>query len=56
MPGTMVCVACSQEIGSEHHTVIVEERTSKAGGMKHNVGGYTTEKIPKSIRPRNEGE
>ena len=51
LPDTMVCVGCAREMGGEFRVYVVPERTSKAGSLKHNVGGYTTRKVRKPIRP-----
>jgi hypothetical protein len=54
LPGTQVCVRCSQEIGGEFILVVGHERTSKAGSLKKNFGGVTVRRIRKRIRPRGE--
>jgi hypothetical protein len=55
IPDTMVCVKCAGEMGgSEFHVVAVAERTSKEGSLKKNYGGYSTRKIRKPIRPKDE--
>jgi hypothetical protein len=50
IPETMVCVACSKEMGGEFRVVATPERTSKEGSLKKNYGGYSTRKIRKPIR------
>jgi hypothetical protein len=52
IPDTLVCVRCSAEMGGEFKVYVVPERTSKAGSLKHNVGGYSTRKVRKPIRPK----
>ena len=54
LPETMVCVRCSKEIGGEFHVIVTPEKTSKEGSLKKNSGGYTTRKIRKPIKPRDE--
>ncbi|VTR94803.1 transcriptional family : Transcriptional regulator, TraR/DksA family OS=Chthoniobacter flavus Ellin428 GN=CfE428DRAFT_4865 PE=4 SV=1: zf-dskA_traR [Gemmata massiliana] len=53
MPETMVCVACSQEMGGEFTVIMTPERISKEGSLKKNYGGYSTRKIRKPIKPKN---
>ncbi len=54
IPETMVCVACSREIGGEFRVYVTPERTSKEGSMKKNYGGYTTQKVRKPIRRKDD--
>ncbi|MCI0704429.1 MAG: TraR/DksA C4-type zinc finger protein [Planctomycetia bacterium] len=54
LPETMVCVKCSQEIGGEFQVIVTPERTSKEGSLKKNYGGYTTRKIRKPIKRKDE--
>jgi RNA polymerase-binding transcription factor DksA len=55
IPDTMVCVKCAGEMGgSEFQVVAVPERTSKEGSLKKNYGGYTTRKIRKPFRPKDQ--
>ena len=54
IPETMVCVACSKDMGGEFKVVVVPERTSKEGSLKKNYGGYVTTKIRKPIPPLSE--
>jgi hypothetical protein len=57
IPETMVCVRCAGEMGgSEFQVVVIPERISKEGSLKKNYGGYSTRKIRKPIRPKEEGE
>ena len=51
IPETMVCVKCAGEMGgSEFQVVAIPERTSKEGSLKKNYGGYSTRKVRKPIR------
>lgn len=52
IPETRVCVACSNEMGGEFKVIVIPERTSKEGSLKKNYGGYSTKKIRKPIRPK----
>ena len=55
IPDTMVCVKCAGEMGgSEFQVVAVPERTSKEGSLKKNYGSYSTRKIRKPIRPKDQ--
>jgi hypothetical protein len=54
LPDTMVCVKCSQEMGGEFQVVVTPERTSKEGTLKKNYGGYSTRKIRKPIRRKDQ--
>ncbi len=54
LPETMVCVKCSKEMGGEFQVLVIPERISKEGSLKKNYGGYTTRKIRKPIRPKEE--
>ena len=57
IPETIVCVKCAGEMGgSEFHIVAVAERTSKEGSLKKNYGGYSTQKIRKPIRPKEDAK
>jgi hypothetical protein len=54
LPDTMVCVTCSKEMGGEFQVIVTPERTSKEGSLKKNYGGYTTRKIRKPIKRKDE--
>ena len=55
LPETRVCVRCSSEMGgSEFTTVAVPEQTSKEGSLKKNYGGYTTRKLRKPLKRKDE--
>jgi DNA-directed RNA polymerase subunit RPC12/RpoP len=54
LPDTMLCVACSREVGGEFLIVVTPERISKDGSLKKNYGGYTTRKIRKPIKRKDE--
>lgn len=56
IPGTMVCVQCSKEMGGEFHVIVSPEKTSKEGSLKKNYGGYSTRKIRKPIKRKGEEE
>ena len=52
IPETMVCVACSKEMGGEFTVIVTPEKTSKEGSLKKNYGGYSARKVRKPIRPK----
>ncbi|MBM3982385.1 MAG: hypothetical protein FJ304_19375 [Planctomycetes bacterium] len=54
LPETMVCVTCSNEMGGEFHVIVTPEKTSKEGSLKKNYGGYSTKKVRKPIRRKDE--
>lgn len=54
IPETMVCVQCSKEMGGEFQVVVTPERTSKEGSLKKNYGGYSTRKIRKPLKRKDE--
>ncbi|HEV3020823.1 MAG TPA: TraR/DksA C4-type zinc finger protein [Pirellulales bacterium] len=48
VPGTVLCVKCSQEVGGEWEYSFKEVNTGKAGSLKKNYGGISIEKRRKS--------
>ncbi len=44
VPGTCLCVKCSQEVGGEWQYSFTNENTAKAGSLKKNYGGVTIQK------------
>jgi len=55
IPETIVCVKCAREMGgSEFRIEVIAEKTSKEGSLKKNYGGYSTRKIRKPLRPKEE--
>jgi len=55
IPETIVCVKCAREMGgSEFRIEVIAEKTSKEGSLKKNYGGYSTRKVRKSLRPKEE--
>ncbi len=49
VPGTRLCREHAEQInqyGGEFQTVAREDRTSKSGSLKINIGGVTTERVP----------
>jgi hypothetical protein len=54
IPETMVCVRCSEEMGGEFKVFVTAERTSKDGSLKKNYGGYSTRKVRKPLKRKDE--
>lgn len=54
LPETMVCVTCSNEMGGEFKVIVTSERTNKPGSLKVNYGGFSTKKVRKPIRRKDE--
>jgi RNA polymerase-binding transcription factor DksA len=48
VPGTVLCVQCSREIGGEWEYSYQNENTAKAGSLKKNYGGISIQKRRKS--------
>jgi hypothetical protein len=52
LPDTVICVACSKEIGGEYEVRVVGENLGKAGSLKKNYGSYRIKKVRKRIEPK----
>src|SRR5262249_4806224 len=52
IPGTWLCIECSQEVGGDFVYTATQQNLGKAGSMKLNYGGVTISKkrrvLPKS--------
>jgi RNA polymerase-binding transcription factor DksA len=48
MPGTTLCVKCSQQLGGEWEYTFSNENTAKPGSLKKNYGGISIQKKRKS--------
>jgi len=44
VPGTILCVKCSREVGGEWEYSFKDENTAKAGSLKKNYGGISIQK------------
>ncbi|HEU0032598.1 MAG TPA: TraR/DksA C4-type zinc finger protein [Kofleriaceae bacterium] len=44
LPGTWLCIECSEEVGGEFVLVAKQENLGKAGSLKLNYGGVTVTK------------
>jgi len=48
MPGTMLCIECSQKVGGEYNYSFTQESLGKSGSLKKNYGSVTIKKTRKS--------
>lgn len=53
LPGTFLCIECSEDVGGEFVLVAKQENLGKAGSMKLNYGGVTVTQKRKEL-PKNE--
>ena len=51
LPGTTICVQCSEAIGGEFILRTVAESTGKSGSLKKNYGSYSLRKVRRRIEP-----
>jgi hypothetical protein len=47
MPGTTLCIECSQKVGGEFDYSFTQESLGKAGSLKKNYGSVTIKKTRK---------
>lgn len=52
LPGTWLCVACSQEVGGDFVYTAVQLNLGKTGSLKLNYGGVSVHKRRKALPPR----
>jgi len=52
LPGTWLCIECSQEVGGDFVYVATQENLAKAGSMKKNYGGISITKKRRAIQPK----
>jgi len=52
LPGTWLCLACSQEVGGDFEYTATQENLGKAGSMKRNYGGVSIQKKRRTIQPK----
>lgn len=48
VPGTALCMKCSQNVGGEFRYVYSEENMAKTGSFKKNYGGLSVQKQRKA--------
>jgi hypothetical protein len=41
IPGTWLCIECSEEVGGDYELIATQENLGKAGSLKLNYGGIT---------------
>ena len=54
MPGTWLCIECSQEVGGEFKLIATQENLGKAGSLKLNYGGVSIQRKRKALKPKAE--
>ena len=50
LPGTWLCIECSEEVGGDFVLVAKQENLGKAGSLKLNYGGVSVTKKRRVIR------
>lgn len=56
VPGTMLCVKCSTEVGGEWEYSFTNENVAKSGSLKKNYGGIELRKTRKKLSQEGWGE
>jgi hypothetical protein len=54
IPGTWLCIECSEEVGGDFVLIAKQENLGKAGSLKLNYGGVTVAKKRRTIRRNDE--
>jgi hypothetical protein len=52
LPGTWLCIACSQEVGGDFVYTATQQNLGKAGSMKLNYGGVSIQKKRRAIQKK----
>jgi hypothetical protein len=52
LPGTWLCIECSEEVGGDFELIATQENLGKAGSLKLNYGGVSITKRRRAIKPR----
>ena len=52
LPGTWLCIECSEEVGGDFIYTAKQENLGKAGSLKLNYGGVTVTKKRRKIRKK----
>jgi hypothetical protein len=52
LPGTRLCLDCSQEVGGDFETIVIPENTGKPGSLKKNYGSWKVKRKLRSIAPK----
>ncbi len=50
LPGTWLCIECSQEVGGDFVLIAKQVNLGKAGSMKLNYGGVSVERKRRTIQ------
>lgn len=50
VPGTQLCVACSEQLGGEFEYRVTSENIAKTGSLKKNYGSWSLEKRRRQLR------
>ena len=54
LPGTWLCLECSQEVGGDFVYIVKQENLGKAGSLKLNYGGVSITKKRRKIRKKDD--
>ena len=54
LPGTWLCLECSQEVGGDFIYIAKQENLGKAGSLKLNYGGVSITKKRRKIRKKDD--
>ena len=52
LPGTWLCLECSEEVGGDFQYTATQENLGKAGSLKLNYGGVKITKKRRTIRKK----
>lgn len=52
LPGTWLCVECSEEVGGDFELIATQENLGKAGSLKLNYGGVSVTRRRRDLPPR----
>lgn len=52
LPGTWLCIECSEEVGGDFVLIAKQENLGKAGSLKLNYGGVSITKKRRAIPPK----
>jgi hypothetical protein len=52
IPGTWLCIQCSEEVGGDFEYTATQLSLAKEGSMKRNYGGVSITKKRRNIQPK----
>ncbi|MEZ4450452.1 MAG: TraR/DksA C4-type zinc finger protein [Nannocystaceae bacterium] len=52
LPGTWLCIGCSEEVGGDFEYTATQENLGKAGSLKLNYGGVSIQRRRRTIEPK----